>query len=369
MPSTYRAMAPPALAAASRPATLLRHGAITAAVCLLITLVLTLMEQGRWDVNLVYSLAIGLPSWLTIDLGRMWLSRGSDIPWPGGWRGVALVASGIALGFALGNWVGQAYQAHAQPGQRHAPMLLFPMVITIVTSAGMSVVFYLVGKSRYLQVQAEQAQRQAAEAQLKLLQTQLEPHMLFNTLANLQVLVASDPERAQAMLRHLIAYLRATLGGSRSQMHSLREEFERLDDYLALMAIRMGERLRYTLELPEALAATPVPTLLLQPLVENCIRHGLEPQLAGGSIAVAARMLQEGQGVRLELCVRDTGRGLSEHPAAAAPAAASGFGTAQVRERLLNCYGEAARLELSSADGGGTLARILIPLHTNHQEI
>jgi signal transduction histidine kinase len=357
-----------ALAAASRPATLLRHGAATAAICLLITLVLTLAGQGSWDVNLVYSQAIGLSSWLTIDLGRMWLSRGSDIPWPQGWRGVALVIAGIALGFGLGNWIGQAYQSHAQPGQRHAPMLLFPMVITIVASAGMSALFYLVGKSRYLQVQAEQAQRQAAEAQLKLLQTQLEPHMLFNTLANLRVLVGSDPERAQTMLDHLIAYLRATLGGSRSQMHSLRAEFERLDDYLALMAIRMGERLRYTLELPEALGATPVPTLLLQPLVENCIRHGLEPQLAGGGITVAARVLPTNDAPLLELCVRDTGCGLPERPALAAPAGASGFGTAQVRERLASCYGAAAHFELGSADGGGTLARILIPLPTLRHE-
>jgi signal transduction histidine kinase len=363
---THRAMPSTASATASFPALLLRHGAATTLVCLFITLALTLMGQGSWDVNLVYSLAIGLPSWLSIELGRMLLSRGSDIPWPQGWRGVVLVVLGGAIGFGIGNLIGQTYQAHVQPGQQQPPRLLFPLVITIITGAGMSAMYYLIGKSRYLQMQAEQAQRQAAEAQLKLLQTQLEPHMLFNTLANLQVLVASDPERAQVMLQHLIAYLRATLGGSRSQMHSLRLEFERLDDYLALMAIRMGDRLRYTLDLPETLAATPVPTLLLQPLVENCIRHGLEPQLAGGSITVTARTSQAGG--TLELCVHDTGRGLPAHPAPAASAETSGFGTAQVRERLFNCYGEAARFELSSVDSGGTLARILIPLPTSHKE-
>lgn len=92
----------------------------------------------------------------------------------------------------------------------------------------------------------------AAEARLKLLETQLEPHMMFNTLANLRVLVATDPPRAQEMLDHFIAYLRATLGASRAALHPLADEFARLQDYLALMAVRMGPRLDYTLELPEA---------------------------------------------------------------------------------------------------------------------
>lgn len=348
---------------------LVRHGAITLGVCVLISIVLTLTEHGRWDVNLVYSLSIGLTSWLTIDLGRQWLSRGSDIPWPQGWRGVALVTFAIALGFGLGNQIGQAYQARMQPEPQRAPMLLFPMLITIVTSAGMSALFYLVGKSRYLQMQAEQAQRQAAEARLKLLQTQLEPHMLFNTLANLQVLVASDPERAQTMLEHLIAYLRATLGGSRSSQHGLAEEFARLNDYLALMAIRMGARLTYALDLPEPLAQVQVPPLLLQPLVENSIRHGLEPRLEGGSIHVAARELREGGQRWVELSVRDNGQGL---PAAIAPArheAGTAFGTAQVRERLATRYGDRARFSLEPAQdlasGGGTLARIVFPLEAS----
>src|SRR5690606_21211369 len=141
------------------------------------------------------------------------------------------------------------------------------------------------------------------EARLKLLEAQLEPHMLFNTLANLRALIAVDPQRAQEMLDHMIAYLRATLDASRATSHPLAAEFERLRDYLALMAIRMGPRLAFQLELPPALAAQPVPTLLLQPLVENSIRHGLEPQVQGGRIKVTAR--QEGEALVLE--VLDTG--------------------------------------------------------------
>ena len=166
---------------------------------------------------------------------------------------------------------------------------------------------------------------QATEAQLKLLQTQLEPHMLFNTLANLRVLIGTDPVRAQEMLDRMIAYLRATLDASRTATHPLQAEFDRLRDYLELMAIRMGPRLAFTLELPPELAAVPVPALLLQPLVENSIQHGLEPQVQGGRITVSARC----EGAQLVLEVADTGAGR------APPAPGGrGFGLTQIRERL-----------------------------------
>jgi len=199
------------------------------------------------------------------------------------------------------------------------------------------------------------AQRQAAEHQLKLLESQLEPHMLFNTLANLRVLIGVDPQRARAMLDQLIAFLRATLAGSRAAQHPLRAEFARLTDYLALMQVRMGGRLQTRVELPEALAELPVPPLLLQPLVENCIKHGLEPALAGGCIDVRAAR----DGGTLVLSVRDTGAGLST-PAVEG----TQFGLVQVRERLAALYGARAALTLTRADDaeGGTLATIRLPI-------
>jgi LytS/YehU family sensor histidine kinase len=224
---------------------------------------------------------------------------------------------------------------------------------------------------------AEAAQRQAAETQLRLLQSQLEPHMLFNTLANLRVLVGLDPVRAQAMLDHLIAYLRATLSASRAAAHPLATEFERVDDYLALMAVRMGPRLQVQLDLPEALRTLSVPPMLLQPLVENAIKHGLEPKVQGGRIEVQAR-LQAGQ---LCLRVRDTGVGLQPAPtpltaapmqAPAAPPptlpahAVGGFGMTQVRERLATLYGSQASAVLAPATDaeGGTVVTLLLPLAT-----
>jgi LytS/YehU family sensor histidine kinase len=205
-----------------------------------------------------------------------------------------------------------------------------------------------------LREDAGRAARAATEAQLRLLQSQLEPHMLFNTLANLRVLIGSDPPRAQMMLDRLIGFLRATLAASRRSEHTLAEEFERLADYLSLMTVRMGARLQVEFHLPDELRSANVPTLLLQPLVENSIRHGLEPEIHGGRVAVRAH----GDGDALVLTVSDTGTGLAE----GAPPAGSGFGLKQVRERLANVYGDRASLRIESGDGGGTRVSVRLPL-------
>jgi len=184
------------------------------------------------------------------------------------------------------------------------------------------------------------AKRQAAENQLKLLESQLEPHMLFNTLANLRVLIGIDPPRAQAMLDQLIAFLRATLSASRSASHPLEAEFARLRDYLALMELRMGERLQARFDLPAELAGLPLPPLLLQAAGREQHQTRLEPKVEGGRIEVrAARDADD-----LVLQVRDTGVGLND-------AASDGtrFGLTQVRERLATLYGTRASLSLARA--------------------
>ena len=337
---------------------LLRHGLITVVFCCAIALALTVSGQGAWDIQLVYSLSIGLVSWLVIDLGRMVLAPGTG--WPHGWRGGVLIATGIVMGYALGSLIGNAYSGNAQQlPQQHDTVST--LVITIAAGAGISFFFYSQGKARHLQAHMAQAQRNAAEARLKLLEAQLEPHMLFNTLANLRVLVATDPPRAQAMLDHLIAYLRATLSASRATTHTLADEFERLRDYLELMAVRMGPRLAYQLDLPEGLRGVDVPPLLLQPLVENAIRHGLEPQVQGGRISVRASTRPGPAGTLLVLEVHDTGAGLATAPPASC-APGSHFGLAQVRERLATLYGTTATLDLIAASAGGTSATVTFPL-------
>ena len=336
------------------------HGFFTLVFCLLLAGALTALGLAGWRTNMAYSVPIGLISWLVIDLGRLAWASEPDIPWPAGWRGPVLVAAGIGVGWLLGSAVGD-WWLFGRPGWGGGKWLM-SLLITVMASVLASWLFYQRGKARYLQAHMASAQRDAAEARLKLLEVQLEPHMLFNTLANLRALMLTDAPRAQAMLDHLIAYLRATLGASRATLHPLEDEFARLADYLALMAMRMGPRLAYALDLPDALRGVPVPPLLLQPLVENAIRHGLEPQVAGGRIDVRARLLQAPeQAARLRIEVRDTGAG----PGGGEPGGTA-FGLRQVRERLATLYGAAATLELIAGSAGGTSAIVTFPSKTEH---
>ena len=324
---------------------------------------LSMNEAAKLAVALVYSYAISTSIWLFTDVARFAFRRllhtAAPSYWPPAGRAVLMLFFGIPLGYALGTLMGDAYSGHSTWALINTDYKQFAglLLSTLIISLAFVAYFYQRGH-------AAELKRQASQSQLMLLQSQLEPHMLFNTLANLRVLIATDPKQAQAMLDQLIAYLRATLGASRQTLHPLQNEFDRLRDYLEIMSVRMGPRLHYSLDLPEALAATPVPTLLLQPLVENALLHGLEPKIEGGSISVLARCSSR----QLILEVHDTGCGLRDDGASP-----SSFGLAQVRERLASHYGPQAALSLSSrqspdkATGSltGTLAQITLPLLNN----
>ncbi|WP_198301381.1 sensor histidine kinase [Vitreoscilla filiformis] len=290
----------------------------------------------------------------------------ATLGWPG-WRwGIPLTLIGGLLGYGLGAWLASqlvellfGLPLHAQPHPHHGPSWqgwLAILAISLTASAGVTAYFYSRARLAASEAHAETAARTAAQTQLRLLQSQLEPHMLFNTLANLRALIGIDPERAQAMLDQLIAFLRATLSASQATLHPLQAEFDRLADYLALMQVRMGARLNVTLTLPPELAAHPVPPLLLQPLVENAIQHGLEPLRRGGHITVSASTEPAGM---LRLQVQDSGAGLNPE---APRRAGSGFGTHQIRERLATLYGPSAQLVLTNVPTGGTLATVTLPL-------
>jgi Histidine kinase/Histidine kinase-, DNA gyrase B-, and HSP90-like ATPase len=347
----------------------------------LVTSVLSLGFHHPWWPALVYSQCITLGCWIFIDGSRVmaarWVHRrGPDgrpvhamsdehaarADWPGwGWMLPCLMfgtVAGVMLGSMLAQWLLGHGPRGAGTSAREGLSLL---MISLVPGAAATYFFWSHGRLQAFQARAEVAQRQAAETRLKLLESQLEPHMLFNTLANLRVLIGLDPQRAQAMLDQLIAFLRATLNASRSSSQPLALEFSRVADYLALMKVRMGERLREELLLPAHLAQHPVPPLLLQPLVENAIKHGLEPHVAGGRLQVSAAL----EGGQLVLRVRDTGAGLAAASSPAAPAdSGTGFGLGQVRERLATLYGDAASLTLVPANDaeGGSLVTVRLPV-------
>ena len=345
------------------------RGAKTWAAAVLIAICIWALARHDFGTTLVYSLCISTMCWLFIDLGRDLVARRTAMPllgaspasgaWPGWAWMLVIVALGAVLGYAAGNELANRLTGLNSPGPFNADFrdTLSLLVLALMPAIVITYFFQSREVIAAQKAEVETAQRQAAEQQLKLLESQLEPHMLFNTLANLRVLIGVDAARAQQMLDQLIAFLRASLAGSRTGLHSLAEEFGRLHAYLALMKVRMGARLVTHLDLPAALAGAQLPPLLLQPLVENSIQHGLEPHVAGGRIDISAAREAE----VLVLRVRDSGPGLADVTGSGA-----GYGLAHVRERLATLYGARASFTLApAADAdGGTLATIRLPLES-----
>ena len=199
--------------------------------------------------------------------------------------------------------------------------------------------------------------KQAVEAELKVMQAQVEPHFLFNTLASVQYLTETDPVQANRLLGHLIAYLRAALPQFRAHSSTLGREFELAKAYLGILQMRMGPRLDFTVELSPELASHAFPANMLISLVENAIKHGVEPSVDGGTIAISARR----DGDRLVLTVTDSGRGIAASSAASGGTAGDGVGLANVRERLAALFGSRARFTLEDVQPRGARAIMAIP--------
>jgi len=202
-----------------------------------------------------------------------------------------------------------------------------------------------------LEQDAEQARlaRELSETQLRLLRAQIEPHFLFNTLGAVQQLAEQGAPRAAELTAHLIDFLRASMSDMRCEQVSLATEFGLVESYLAVMQIRMGERLRFRIDLPTSLAATRIPSMLVLTLAENAIKHGIEPSLRGGDITITAQEDAD----RIRIAVHDSGMGMSDTPG-------NGTGLENVRSRLRLAYGESAGLALSEAEPG-LLAELFIP--------
>ncbi len=206
-------------------------------------------------------------------------------------------------------------------------------------------------------LERETLERQAADAKLSLLHAQIEPHFLFNTLANVQALVESGSDRAAPVLRQLIAYLRAAMPRLNDADTTLASELELVRAYLDLMHLRMPDRLQFEIDVAPALAGLRFPTMALLTLVENAVRHGIDPSEDGGRILLAGRIAEDGETVALS--VADTGVGID----AAAPA---GVGLANLRSRLHSFFGPDARLELHAIAPHGVRAEIVLRRAQSH---
>ncbi len=281
-------------------------------------------------------------------------------------RLLGAVAAGTVLGLALllfikGYVVGDPeyhignLHGHARPSQ-----FLWTGISAFIMGLCVSLFFMLKFREAWARAQVLKAEadrsklsRQAIEAELKLMQAQVEPHFLFNTLASVQYLIETDPPQAAKLLTHLLSYLRAAVPQLRTASATLGQELALVDAYLSVLRMRMGQRLVYDIVASDELRAHPFPPALLITVVENAVTHGIEPQAEGGSIRIEA--LRAGE--RLVVSVIDTGCGLSANAATAG----NGVGLANVRERLAALFDGRGRFTLEDVAPHGVRATIEVP--------
>lgn len=316
--------------------------------------------------------------------GRSWAQPEAWIRWYGRNLVVSLcIGFGIHLLFILASkLLGHARIRRFTPGERAGFYIGVPMIgVTIGWPLGMSLlrggdiswirwenVGILAGTFGislalslmlfvFFNARAREAlaEKRAVEAQLRLLQGQMEPHFLFNTLANVLTLIEADPPQARRMLEAFTDYLRSSLTSLRRGDSSLGREFDLAEAFLQLIQLRMEDRLAYRFEVDEALRERALPPLLLQPLIENAIQHGLEPKVEGGTLRVAAQAVAD----RLVITVEDDGMG----PNAAPRPGRRGNGIAldNLRARLAALYGGAASLKIEPTQPG-TRVTLRLPL-------
>jgi sensor histidine kinase YesM len=225
------------------------------------------------------------------------------------------------------------------------------VLTSFVISLVISLVLAILWKRRSEQRErTEAAERAAIEANLRALQAQIEPHFLFNTLANVTSLIHTKPDDAKRMLEDFIAYLRSTLAATRETRTTLGGEFEMMKNFLSILETRMGTRLEVHLDMPAELRDAIIPPMLLQPLIENAIRHGLEPKLEGGRIALKA----ERNGESLRISISDTGMGFADKPS-------NGIGLKNVRERIDKLFGKNGGVSIEENQPCGTRVAVTIP--------
>ena len=335
----------------------LRVIAIIVAVCCWVALWSALqypVSARSIGYSLLTSNSMGLSIWAVTVLVRIPLH--GRLP---GWGLVIAIPAGFFAGSKIASLFGTPDFAMSLV---HNPAAMARVILSQLMIAAVVTAFFLYfSHSQGVKRDLERERRRAAEAlqsetlaRLSLLQAQIEPHFLFNTLANIHSLIKEDPDAASLVLEQLNAYLRTSLRRTREPTSTVGDELELVEILLGIAAVRLGSRLEYTISAPAELRAVPLPPLLLQPLVENAVRHGIEPAVSGGQIHIEVARKDD----TLELTVNDTGVGLN----ADAP---KGVGLANVRARLESLYGTRGRLEFYAGTPRGVIAKLIVPEMAN----
>jgi sensor histidine kinase YesM len=273
---------------------------------------------------------------------------------------LALIVVTILSGSVLGTLLGMlANGFHPVQFIQHYFGLFSRIVfLGLVFGSIMSFIFISLGRLAAEKVKRLEGEKDRVEAELKLLQSQMEPHFLFNTLSNVLSLIETDAGKAHRMLESFTSFLRSSFVTARQRTVTLGQEIDVINSYLAVLSIRMGGRLRYHVTLPSELRTCIIPPLLIQPLVENAIKHGLEPSREGGEISIEALLTR---GNRVRVTVKDTGVGMQEH--SAHPGA--GIGLENIRKRLDLLFGSRAAMTIEENLPSGVIVTIEVPYETN----
>lgn len=324
---------------------LLREVGFTILVCIVIAAAIWGLGSADFLTALWYSLGIGLSTHLFTSIGMSRLP-GVHI----GLIWLVTIPAGVGTGIVIGSLIngipiGEFFNGGAPLGS-----LIIALTATYVFYSYYSM-NEMRARIREQELSQLRAEKRLMETRMRLLQSQIEPHFLFNTLSHVVSLVRSDATRAEEMLQKLTHFLRASLRRSRAEQASLQDELDLVDSYLSILKVRMGERLDYSIESCESADRIALAPLMLQPLVENAVVHGLEPTEAGGSIIVTATTDDE----TLVLTVADTGVGLD------LDSSGSGFGLSNVRSRLQMRYGQRAQIDFSDVEPHGLRVRVSIP--------
>ena len=318
----------------------------------IIAIFLTAVEFGEgFLINFTISQCIGLSICTCVLIAHLFFDKAGPLV------KAILVAAALITGSLAGSYLGSVVSGMS-------PDILFEehgliQLLFLGVMFGSIITYFFSSREQIAasqaQIQEEKIKRltsekKAAEANLKLLQAQIEPHFLFNTLSNVLSLLDTNPQKGKSMLVDFIQYLRASLSKIRQEQLTLGQEMDMIRAYLSIFKVRMGERLQYKIDLPENLKAISFPSMLIQPLVENAIKHGLEPRVDGGKIRI--RGTEKNGMLRLE--VTDTGEGFQQERDA-------GTGLSSIRERLQSMYGDRGRLILEENQPHGLKAIIEVP--------
>ncbi len=279
---------------------------------------------------------------------------------------VGCAMAGAILGGLVGKFVKQGFQGLglAEIQRVAIPVLIAGLVAGVIYALLTAALLQLrrnllIRKNEELKASARQERvaRQLTDAKLRLMQAQVEPHFLFNTLASVQHLAEARSPEAAKLTAQLISFLRGGLSGLREDCTTLEREFSMVESYLLIMKTRMDERLEFSLDLPRALVNENIPPAMLISLVENAIKHGIEPQPEGGRIDVVAQRAVDGQ---LTVRVSDTGRGVAQSDGPV-HCRQGGVGLGNIRDRLHAIFGEHARLETDANVPRGFVATLTVP--------